>query len=77
MVLIDAAWLPISTSSVVLRTLASYHLPSFSRPSLASNDLALHCFSLSPACIPINSSIIKENYRPVQLSLKLALLGAF
>lgn len=77
MVLINAVWLPVSPSSVVPRTAASYCLPSFSRPSLANNDLALLCFSLSPAYIPVNSTIFKENYRPIQLSLNVALLGAF
>lgn len=43
---INAMWLPISTSFVVHGALAYYHLPSFSRPSLVHNDLALHCSSL-------------------------------
>lgn len=39
MVLINVVWLLISTSSVVLRILASYHLPTLSKPSLINGDL--------------------------------------
>lgn len=76
----------ISTSFIAHRALAYYHLPSFSRPSLVNNYLALHCssvyflyfnFCFTSDQVPVNSAIIKEKYRHFQLSINLPPLGVF
>lgn len=75
--LMSAVWLPLRKSSVVPRTLSSRHLSSILRPSQAKNSQVLPCLLLSPAYVPVNSTIIKENSRLIQLCCRLAVLSAF
>lgn len=78
----SAVWLPLRKSSAVPGTLSSRHLSSILRlvsnwSSRAKNDPVLPCLLLSPAYVPVNSTIIKENCGLIQLCRRLALLGAF